>query len=111
MKGSDELASPEHADPCALSVTPDRMVCAAHRCEWAIDGPGLPTECPIAHSRVFPGYSQATKDAHGAVIEAGLRDDLKAFVLALRQLATMVHCDITGELREPHTLAPIERSE
>jgi hypothetical protein len=51
-----------------------------------------------------PRYSQATKAAHGAVILAGMRGTPEEFVLALRQLATMVHCDLTGELREPHTL-------
>ena len=54
----------------------------------------------------IPSYSQATKDAHGAVILAGMQSDEALFVFALRQLATMVHCDLTGELREPHTLEP-----
>lgn len=53
-------------------------------------------------------YSQQTKDAHGAVILAGMSGTKQEFVLALRQLATMVHCDLTGELREPHTLVPLE---
>lgn len=54
-------------------------------------------------------YSQHTKDAHGAVIDTAFRGGTQEeFVLALRQLATMVHCDLTGELREPHTLVPLE---
>lgn len=54
-----------------------------------------------------PRYSQETKDAHGAVILAGITGTPEAFALALRQLATMVHCDLTGELREPHTLVAL----
>jgi hypothetical protein len=54
-----------------------------------------------------PVYSQHTKDAHGAVLLAAFGSDDDKYLLALRQLATMVHCDLTGELREPHTLVAL----
>lgn len=48
-------------------------------------------------------YSQKTKNAHGRVLEAGMgiagAGDL---IEAMRDLAKHVHCDLTGELREPH---------
>jgi hypothetical protein len=54
-------------------------------------------------------YSPETIEAYGAVILAGfIEDNQDNFIIALRQLATMVHCDMTGELRQPHTLVPIK---
>ena len=47
-------------------------------------------------------YSQETKEAHGAVIEAGLTGGPAEMDRALRHLAMMVHCDRTGELRMAH---------
>ena len=54
-----------------------------------------------------PEYSQHTLDAYGAVLLGALSGTPEEYALALRQLATMVHCDLTGELREPHTLAAL----
>ena len=56
-------------------------------------------------------YSQHTKDAHGTVVLAGMSGTPEEFVIALRQLATMVHCDLTGELRGPHTLVALGKDQ
>jgi hypothetical protein len=48
-------------------------------------------------------YSQETKEAHGQVILACLRGTPEQRDQALSHLAKMVHCDLTGELRGPHT--------
>jgi hypothetical protein len=48
-------------------------------------------------------YSPETTAAYGALIESGLRGNVVQVFEALRHLATMVHCDFTGELRLPHT--------
>lgn len=55
-------------------------------------------------------YSPETIAAYGAVIDAGFvaGGDIDA---ALRHLATMVHCDIAGELRQPHTHVSPNESE
>lgn len=48
-------------------------------------------------------YSPETTAAYATVIEMGLRGTADDMLVALRHLATMVHCDFTGELRAPHT--------
>ena len=48
-------------------------------------------------------YSPETTAAYATVIETGLRGTADDMLVALRHLATMVHCDFTGELRAPHT--------
>lgn len=54
------------------------------------------------------GYSPETIAAYEKVIETGFNESARyyiptdAMLVALRNLATMVHCDLTGELREPH---------
>lgn len=48
-------------------------------------------------------YSPETTAAYAKVIETGLRGTADDMLVALRNLATMVHCDFTGELRAPHT--------
>jgi hypothetical protein len=43
-------------------------------------------------------YSQETKRAYGRALEAFMNE--KATVDELRQLFRMVHCDLSGELRQ-----------
>jgi hypothetical protein len=47
-------------------------------------------------------YSRHTKDAYGEVLEAFHGSDHEAQDRSLKQLFKSVHCDLTGELRDPH---------
>jgi hypothetical protein len=47
-------------------------------------------------------YSPETTAAYGAVIDAGMTGNADDVLIALRHLMMMVHCDFTGELRQPH---------
>lgn len=62
---------------------------------------------PVTGEAVPPprivAYSPETTAAYATVIETGLRGSADDMLVALRHLATMVHCDFTGELRAPHT--------
>ena len=50
-------------------------------------------------------YSHQTMVAHAALIESGFHADPQRTEAALRYLAAMVHCDITGEVRGPREAA------
>lgn len=56
------------------------------------------TTVPAALPRTVV-YSPETIAAYATVIETGLRGSADDMLVALRNLATMVHCDFTGELR------------
>lgn len=49
-------------------------------------------------------YSEETIATYASVLEAAFPDDSTALVAALKDLWKNVHCDLSGELRGPHTM-------
>lgn len=43
-----------------------------------------------------------TKQAYGQALESFLVDDRERQFYSLKQLFKSLHCDLTGELRDPH---------
>ena len=65
--------------------------------------PAKPVTAEASPPHRTVAYSPETTAAYATVIETGLRGSADDMLVALRHLATMVHCDFTGELRAPHT--------